>query len=89
MKDKIESLRMKYEGFERGKESALAVRDEAQSVLEEAMKRGNPKILEEVEVMSVPLKQSSAHKGYIRNSLDRFLEVKATVYEGFGPCRWF
>jgi len=58
MKDKIENLRTKYEGFKRGKESALAVRDEAQSVLEEAVKRGNPKIVVEVEDMIIDLEFS-------------------------------
>ncbi len=58
MRDKIESLRRKYEDFKRGKESVLAVRDEAQLVLEEARKRGNPKIVEEIEDMVIDLEFS-------------------------------
>jgi len=58
MEDKIESLRRKYEGFKRGEESVLAVRDEAQLVLEEARKRGDPEIIEEVENMLIDLEFS-------------------------------
>ncbi len=58
MEDKIESLRRKYEGFKRGEESVLTVREEAQLMLEKARKKGDPEILEEVENMLIDLEFS-------------------------------
>ena len=58
MEDKIESLRKKYEGFKRGEESVLAVRDEAQLLLEEARKKGDHDITEEIEDMLIDLEFS-------------------------------
>jgi len=58
MENKIESLRRKYADFKRGEESVLAVRDEAQLVLEEARRKGNPEVLEEVEDMLIDLEFS-------------------------------
>lgn len=58
MEDKVQILRRKYEGFKRGEEDVLAVRDEARLVLEEVRKRGDPKILEEVEDMLLDLEFS-------------------------------
>lgn len=55
MENKVAHLRKKYQAFKKGKESALAVRDAAQLVLEEAMKRGDSEISEEIEDMIIDL----------------------------------
>lgn len=55
MENKVENLRKKYQAFKRGKESALAVRDAAQLVLEEAKERGDSEITEEIEDMIIDL----------------------------------
>ena len=48
-------LRKKYQVFKRRKESAFTGNDAAQSVLEEAMKRGDSEITEEIEDMIIDL----------------------------------
>jgi len=49
MEDRVESLRRNYEGFKRSRKDALAVSDEARLVLEEAKRKGDREIMEEVE----------------------------------------
>lgn len=58
MEVKVKRLRKKYDSFKKGEENLLAVRDEAQLMLEEAMKGGNQEILEEVENMLIDLEFS-------------------------------
>ena len=53
----------KYEGFRRGEEPVLAVRNEAQLVLEETRKKGDPEILEEAENMLIDLEFSIEENG--------------------------
>ncbi len=55
MEDKVAHLRKKYQAFKRGEESVFTVRDVAQLVLEEAMKRGDSEITEEIEDMIIDL----------------------------------
>ncbi len=55
MEDKIDSLRKMYKDFRRGRIEAEAVRDEARLVLKEAKKRGDSKVLEEVDDMLMDL----------------------------------
>ncbi len=58
MEVKVKRLRNKYDSFKKGEENLLAVRDEAQLMLAEAMKGGNQEILEEVENMLIDLELS-------------------------------
>jgi len=58
MEDNVRNLRRKYESFEKGKEDALTVRDEAKLVLDEAKRTGDSEILEEVGDMLVELEFS-------------------------------
>ncbi len=58
MEDKIQRLRRMYEGFKRGEEDVFAVRDEARSVLDDARKKGELGVLEEVEDMLIDLEFS-------------------------------
>ncbi|MFQ6080689.1 MAG: hypothetical protein ACE5OW_03355 [Candidatus Bathyarchaeia archaeon] len=58
MERKIRSLRRKYDGFKRGEEDVFAVRDEARLVLEDARRKGDPQVLEEVEDMLMDLEFS-------------------------------
>ena len=55
MEDKVERLRRNYEGFKRGEEDVLAVRDEAWLILEDVRKREDSETLEEVEDRLVDL----------------------------------
>ncbi len=55
MEDKVDSLKKMYEEFRRGKMEPEAVRDEARLVLKEARKRGDSKVLEEVDDMLMEL----------------------------------
>jgi hypothetical protein len=58
MEDSLERLRRKYEGFRKGEEDGLAVRDEAHSVLAEARKIGARKVIDEVTDMLMDLEFS-------------------------------
>ena len=58
MEDRVERLRRMYEGFERGEEDALKVRDEARLVLEEARKKCDREVMDEVSDMLVDLEFS-------------------------------
>lgn len=58
MKDTIEILRRKYEGFKKGKEDVLAVRDQVRSAWEEARKEENNEVVDELEDMLMDLEVS-------------------------------
>lgn len=58
MEDTIETLRKKYEGFKKGEEDVLAVRDQVRLAFEEARRRGNDDIMEELEDMLMDLEFS-------------------------------
>ena len=58
MEDNVQNLRRKYESFKRGKLDVLEVRDEALLILEEARRKGDPEILEEVKDILLNLKFS-------------------------------
>lgn len=48
MEDMVKKLRRSYEKVKQGDEDVRAVRDEARSALEEAKKRGNRMVVDEV-----------------------------------------
>jgi phosphoribosyl-ATP pyrophosphohydrolase len=58
MQDAIERLQRRYAAFKKGEASVLAVKDEAQAVLEAAKKSDNQGILEEVEDILIDLEFS-------------------------------
>ena len=58
MEYSIEELRRKYQGFKRGEEDVLAVKDKVNSALEEARKDGNDEVMEELEDMLMDLELS-------------------------------
>jgi len=65
----IETLRKKYEGFKKGEEDVLAIRDQVHLALKETGKEGNDEIAEELEDMLMDLEFSieedkyTCHKG--------------------------
>ena len=58
MEDRVESIREKYKAFRKGEESVLALKDETQLLLEEAIKKGRQKIIEELEDILIDLEFS-------------------------------
>ncbi|MGD8506819.1 MAG: hypothetical protein PVF15_09190 [Candidatus Bathyarchaeota archaeon] len=58
MEENFQNLRRKHKDFTKGEADALTVRDEALSVLKEAKKRGDEKILREIEDMLLELESS-------------------------------
>jgi len=58
MKDKVKSLRRKYECFRKGKEDPLTVRGEAMILLKEARNNGDHKAMNEIEDMLIDLEFS-------------------------------
>jgi len=58
MKNRVESLRRKYESFRKGKEDPLAVRSEAMILLKEARNNGDHKTMDEVEDMLIDIQFS-------------------------------
>lgn len=58
MEDSVKRLRRRYEGFKRGGEDALKVRDEAYLVLKEARKMENHDVIDEVADMLLDLESS-------------------------------
>ncbi len=55
LEDSVGKLRRKYERFLKGKEDVLEVRDEARLILEEAKKKGDSKVMDEVGDMLLDL----------------------------------
>lgn len=58
MEDRVESIREKYKAFKKEEESILALKDETKLLLEEAIKKGRQKIIEELEDILIDLEFS-------------------------------